>query len=282
MDPVIIPHINARIDISDRGEGTYSGQGIAGDIPHGLGSWKAHAGLWFAGEWDHGVPVRGVFYDDGWVDFGEFSPDLTRKGWAAAFLPHDPSVSNPGLPSFFAAPFFNRPPSPPDVAMRQAMASLGVNDPSVFPSSSPRRAAKSAAAPQPPPNAAASKPPPAIQVPVNVEGQFDGTKCRYGNIHAGHIIGSKPIPDDVAQKVEQHVHNTLVLRIVATRSLAFRYGQLRLAATPRFSRKCPICPNFSRHTVSKSQELPLPLLAPLEEAQPHPLPTQRPPCHLQK
>ena len=61
MDPTIIPHISARVDVLDKGEGTYSGQGIAGDIPHGLGSWKAHSDLWFAGEWDHGVPVRGVY-----------------------------------------------------------------------------------------------------------------------------------------------------------------------------------------------------------------------------
>ena len=139
----VIPHINARIDVSDKGEGTYSGQGIAGDIPHGLGSWKAHSELWFAGEWDHGVPVRGVYYDDGWVDFGEFAPDLSRKGWAAAFI-SDPSVtSGMPMPPFYP-PGFNRPPSPTDPATLQAMAALGINDPNLFPGS--RRAAKTAAA----------------------------------------------------------------------------------------------------------------------------------------
>jgi hypothetical protein len=209
MDPAIIPHINARVVVQDRGEGTYSGQGIAGDIPHGLGSWKAHSDCWFAGEWDHGVPVCGVYYDDGWVDFGEFASDLTRKGWAAAFI-CDPSIGRVyGGPSYGASPFggiagpagFNRPPSPPDPAMQQAMAALGINDPSLFPGS--RRGALAAAAAAVPAKAAPAKVPPAMQPPFNMEGQWDGSKCFTGNVHAGLIGNPKRMPDDVVQKVMQ-------------------------------------------------------------------------------
>ena len=195
MNPVIIPLINARIDVLDRGEGTYSGQGIAGDIPHGFGSWKAHQDFgdqdgWFAGEWDNGVPVRGVYCNDGWVDFGEFSPDLTRKGWAAAFLP-DPSSSSGGSPFFggFGGPSgYGRPPSPPDPALQQAMAALGINDPGMFPGS--RRAA-------------AAAPPPAALPPFRIEGEFDGTKYFKGNVHGGLIGQPKRMPEDIVQKVTQ-------------------------------------------------------------------------------
>ncbi len=216
MNPVIIPHINTHIDVLDRGEGTYSGQGIAGDIPHGFGSWKADQdqGCWFAGEWDNGVPVRGVYCNDGWVDFGEFSPDLTRKGWAAAFLP-DPSSSSGGSPFFggFGGPsFYGRPPSPPDPAMQQAMAALGINDPGLFPGS--RRAATAApatAAASVSAQAASGKVPPAIPPPFRIEGKFDGTKYLRGNVHGGLIGQPKRMPDDVVQKVTQS-HSASQLR----------------------------------------------------------------------
>lgn len=205
MDPVIIPHINARVDVLDKGEGTYSGQGTTGDIPHGHGSWKAHAGCWFTGEWDHGIPVRGVYFDDGWVDFGEFAPDLSRKGWAAAFIP-DPSSGGVGGLPFGGPPGVHRPSSPTDPSTLQAMAALGLSDPSVFPGS--RRSAAAApatAAATAPSKAASAKVKPAVQPPYNIEGQWDGSKCFIGNIHVGLVGTPQRMPADVAQKVKQLV-----------------------------------------------------------------------------
>jgi hypothetical protein len=239
----VIPHINARVDVSDKGEGTYSGQGIAGDIPHGLGSWKAHSELWFAGEWDHGVPVRGVYYDDGWVDFGEFAPDLSRKGWAAAFI-SDPSVTS-GVPMPFFPPGFNRPPSPTDPATLQAMAALGINDPNLFPGS--RRAAKTAAA-----TASKTAAAPVIQPPFNMEGQWDGTPCRVGNVHAGLIGGPKRMPDDVAQKVLQHVRDCFCFFASRCRGALMRrqVWKAAIGGDPALSKKVPYLPTFlSSHGV---------------------------------
>ena len=270
MAAVIIPHINARIDILDKGEGTYSGQGTTGDIPHGHGSWKAHAGCWFTGEWDHGVPVRGVYYDDGWVDFGEFAPDLSRKGWAAAFIP-DPSSGGVGGLPFGGPPGFQRPPSPlkgsdddvpdwtaeTDPSTQQAMAALGLSDPSVFPGS--RRSAAAAparAAAAAPSKAASAKVKRAVQPPVNIEGQWNGTKCITGNIHHGLVGKPQRMPEDVAQKVTQLVRQLRLHcaayatpadleRCCCRRPSAFQESSLpaRLPGLPRSpscgSKRCP-------------------------------------------
>ena len=177
------------------------------------------------------------YYDDGWVDFGEFSPDLSRKGWAAAFIP-DPSTA----PSFGGVlpPAFNRPPSPPSSAYLQAMAQLGINDPSVFPGSRRGRQQQQQPAAAPAPAAAAAattKALPAVQPPFNIEGQFDGQKSRTGNVHAG-LIGGRPqrMPDDVAQKV----------------------WKAAIGGDPALSKKVPFLPTFvSSHGVKAAGAAPV-------------------------
>jgi hypothetical protein len=240
MNQVVIPHISARVDVLDKGEGTYSGQGIVGDIPHGLGSWKAHPECWFAGEWDHGIPVRGVYYDDGWVDFGEFSPDLSRKGWAAAF------ICDPSSGRVFG---FGRPPSPPDLLLQQAMASLGINDPSVFPSSkwNSRTAVPTA-------QAANAKAQPAIQPPFSIEGRFDGTRCSIGNVHAGLIGGPKRMPDDVAQQVTQRICESGVSDICCCCCpIILQVWKAAIGGDPAIAKKVPYLPTFlSTHGVKSS------------------------------
>lgn len=229
MNPVVTnPYIRVWIDLHSKGGGSYVGQGTTGDIPHGLGCWKAHEESWFAGEWNLGVPVRGIYYDGGFVDFGEFSPELSRLGWAAA-LTKDigvgsaagtdpalqramaalgtndpgifpgsrrahkaaaaPSTQPPGFIDFYGG--WNRPPSPPDPFMA---AMLGMNDPAVSPK------AAVAAAVQPP--GAKTQNPGYVHIAgavTGIEGEWDGTSVgpRDG------LIGQLPkrMPDDVAQKV---------------------------------------------------------------------------------
>ena len=237
MNPVATkPHIRVWIDLHSKGGGSYVGQGTTGDIPHGLGCWKAHEESWFAGEWNLGVPVRGIYYDGGFVDFGEFSPELSRLGWAAALTKDIGVGSAAGM----------------DPALQRAMAALGTNDPNIFPGSRRAQKAAAAAAMQPPgfipfyggwnrppsppdpfmaailgindpagpkpfpghggsPKAAAA----AVQAPgtktqnsgfvqiagavTGIEGEWDGTSVGPRDGLIGDI--PKRMPDDVAQKV---------------------------------------------------------------------------------